>query len=781
MTATANQAVRGVPNAADPVQVIADSPLLRSIDRSSLDGLGPELEWIDLDEQEVLSLDGNRGDALYFVASGRLEITHASGEQDAAVGGDAQVLAVIIAGDVISEMRALTGSEDLAMVRGVTAARLVRLAKAGFDRYLSTRPDVSEKLGNVFTPRFYHDEMIRVLHDMFGSLTEDVEADLEPRLTWRHVARDDALFRQGEPSGGLFVVVSGRLRELTRNDAGEERIVAEISQGQTVGEMGVFTEEIQTTSVVATRNSVLLEFSRDNFHELATRYPKLNEWLARLLSIRLRGVVQETPPEQLSTNILFVPASDGAPLEEFARRFCESLSRNAACFLISSVQTDRLLGTAGIAQAAEGSAEDLRLRAWLSQQEAHFRYVVYAADPGVTNWTRRCIRHADEIVSLGTAAAPSNPTEVEAEIRRQEKPRHVKFRKALVLLYPPDTVGPRGTIRWLNERHVDRHFHLRAGHQGDLDRIVRYVLRREVGLVLSGGGARGFAHAGVVRAIQEAGLPIDVIAGVSMGAVMAAGYAFSEQWEETIPLINAQLEGVFSDYTLPFVSLTRGRRFDRYLQALFGDASIEDLRMPYFCVSSNLTRADTVVHRTGPLWRAIRASSSLPGLVPPVVDDGDLLYDGGLLNNLPVDLMRKEIHTGVLIAVDVVPPVDLGIRATGLESPSGWRIAWSRLNPLTKAIEMPSIVSILQRAGALGSIFNHQKLIEDDIADLYLRPPVEQFQILDFSVADQAVDIGYACGTAAIASWRKTSDKASHSFTHPASAGGVPGPSDRAG
>ena len=273
MTATVNQPVRGMPSAADPVQVIADSPLLRSIDRSSLDGLGPELEWIDLDEQEVLSLDGSQGDALYFVASGRLEITHASGEQGTAAGDDAQVLAVIIAGDVISEVRALTGSEDLAAVRGVTAARLVRLAKEGFDRYLATHPDVSEKLGNIFTPRFYHDEMIRVLHDMFGSLTEDVQADLEPRLTWRHVAREDALFRQGESSGGLFVVVSGRLRELTRNDAGEERIVSEISRGQTVGEMGVFTAEIQTTSVVATRNSVLLELSRDHFHELATRYP----------------------------------------------------------------------------------------------------------------------------------------------------------------------------------------------------------------------------------------------------------------------------------------------------------------------------------------------------------------------------------------------------------------------------------------------------------------------------------------------------------------------------
>ena len=299
---------------------------------------------------------------------------------------------------------------------------------------------------------------------------------------------------------------------------------------------------------------------------------------------------------------------------------------------------------------------------------------------------------------------------------------------------------------------------------------MRYVSRREIGLVLSGGGSRGFAHAGIIRAIHEAGLPIDVIAGVSMGSIMAAGYALSDDWEETIPRFKAQLEGMLSDYTLPFVSMVRGRRFDRYLQTLFGDTNIEDLRIPYFCVSSNPTRADMVVHRTGPLWRATRTSGSLPGLVPPVVDNGDLLYDGCLLNNLPMDLMREEIHTGVLIAVDVVPPVDLDIRATGLENPSGWRIAWSRLNPLAKAVEMPGIVSILQRAGALGSIFHRQKLIEDDIADLYLRPPVEQFQILDFSVADQAVEIGYAYGLAEIASWKKAIGK-SHPARTPAHTG----------
>lgn len=769
-----NQAVRGALSAADPVQVIADSPLLRSIERSSLDGLGAELEWIGLDEHEVLSLDGSRGDALYFVASGRLEITHASGEQGTTAGVDPHVLAVIIAGDVISEMRTLTGGKDQAAIRGVTTARLIRLAKEGFDRYLATHPDASEKLGKIFAPRFYHNEMVRVLRNMFGKLTEDILADIEQRLAWRHVAREETLFRQSESSDGLFVVVSGRLRELTRNDAGEERIVAEISQGQTVGEMGVLTGEIRTTSAVATRNSVLLEFSHDNFHELAIRYPKLHEWLARRLSIRLRGVIQETTPEHLSTNILLVPANDGAPVEEFARRLSESLSGDAACFLISSAQIDALLGPAGIAQAAEGSPEDLRLHAWLNQQETHYRYMIYVADSGLTNWTRRCIRQADEIISFGVAAAAPGLTDAEAETIRQERTRHSKFRKALVLLHPSGSVRPRGTIQWLNERHVDRHFHIHTGSQDDIERIVRYVSRREYGLVLSGGGSRGFAHAGIIRAIREAGLPVDVIAGVSMGAIIAAGYANSEDWEATVPLLKEQMNGMFSDYTFPFVSLVRGRRFDRCMRIFFGDTNIEDLRTPFFCVSSNLTRADTVVHRTGPLWRAARASGSLPGLVPPVVDNGDLLYDGCLLNNLPVDLMRKKIHTGLLIAVDVVPPVDLDIRATGLESPSGWRIAWSRINPLAKAIEVPGIVSILQRAGALGSIFNRQKLIEDDIADLYLRPPVGQFHILDFSVADQAVEIGYAYGAAEIASWQETRGQAGHSFTHPAPAGASP-------
>ena len=370
------------------------------------------------------------------------------------------------------------------------------------------------------------------------------------------------------------------------------------------------------------------------------------KWLARLLAIRLSGVIREGPRDPVGINILVVPANRGAPLEDFAQRLSISLSREEACLLLSSEQTDGLLGSTGISQAAQGSPGDMRLRAWLNQQETQVRYVICVADAELTNWTSRCIRQADEIISIGVAGASPKPTEVEAEVFRQEESGQAKFRKSLVLLHPTANSSPAGTMDWLREREVHRHFHLRAGSPDDLDRVARYVLRREIGLVLSGGGSRGFAHAGIIRAIREAGLPIDLIAGVSMGAIMAAGYAYSDDWVHTVPRLKAQLEGMLSDYTFPFVSLVRGRRFDRCLQALFGDTRIEDLPLPYFCVSSNLTRAKVVVHRTGPLWRAIRASGSLPGLVPPVVENGDLLYDGCLLNNLPLDLMRDEIQSG---------------------------------------------------------------------------------------------------------------------------------------
>lgn len=235
--------------AVDPVQVIADSPLLRPVDRSSLEGLGSELEWVVLDAHEVLILDGSREDALYFVSSGRLEFAQPGEDAD---GDNAQAPAPIIPGDIIAEMT--TGSRGLVELRGAVPTRLVRLERSRLERYLATHPPVANRLQDAFIPLFYRSKIVRILRDMFGELTEDMLTDIEPRLTWRLVARGDVVFRQGELSAGLLVVVSGRLQELGRNGAGEGRIVNQIVEGEIAGEVGVFTDESQTSWRAGTRS-----------------------------------------------------------------------------------------------------------------------------------------------------------------------------------------------------------------------------------------------------------------------------------------------------------------------------------------------------------------------------------------------------------------------------------------------------------------------------------------------------------------------------------------------
>ena len=744
---------QGKPGTGDPVQVIADSPLMREVDRSTLDGLSPDLYWVELGAQDILLLDGQLGDALYFVASGKLEILQATREQGSATDGDADVLTTLAAGDAVGEMGALTGRKGSAAIRCIVPARLIRLARERLDRYLAANPVANEKLQAVFAPRFHRLELAQVLGNMFGDLSDDILADIERRLTWRHVSREGTLIGKGEISDRLYVLVSGRLHEMATDDLGRKRVADEIVPGGTVGETGVFTDDAQTTTVVATRDSVLLEFSRQDFRELTEKYPKLSQWMMRLLSLKLRGAFHEDTSRIICRNIALVPLTRDMELGEFAEEFSATLSQHQEAFLVTGEMIDTFLGVSGICQAAEGTPEDARILAWINQQETDLHYMVCPADYDLTNWTRRCIRQADEIIFVGTAGNTPRVTATERHVLQNEETRGARLRKVLVLIHPPHTAQPAGTLRWLAERSVDRHFHVRQGNHCDLERIVRHVSRRELGLVLSGGGYRGFAHIGVIRALRDSGLAIDFIAGVSFGSVIAGTCAYSHEMDQTIDLLKSLAKGALSDYTIPFISLVRGRRFDQFLHTLFGETNIEDLWIPYFCVASNLTRAETVIHRTGSLWKATRASSSLPGLISPVVMNGDLIYDGCLLNNLPVDSMREEVQTGSVIAVDVVPPVDLDIHVSDLESPSGWEIAWNRMNPFAKRLDFPGIISIVNRAGALGSISNRKQLIDEDIADLYLRPPVGQFDILDVTIADEAMEIGYTYSLPRIRSW----------------------------
>ncbi len=608
-----------------------------------------------------------------------------------------------------------------------------------------------------FASQFYRRETVLLLNDMFGVSEEESLHDIEKHFTWLHVARDEVLFRPGDPSKDLFIVIAGRFIEASDESAGKEMVVNRIVPGGTIGESCIFSDEPRNTYVFADRNSTILQLSRDSFHNLEIEYPRINAWLARELSARLGKTVHQQRHDELGVNIAIIPAGSGAPVEDFSRNLLERLKKFSSCFVITSETVNASLGIGEAAQAEKGSSGDTHVKAWLDQQEQGHRYMVYVADPTFTNWSLRCIQQADHIVVLAAASDPPALNEEEEEVFRRDASGHARFRKTLVLLHPSDTARPRGTARWLAQRQVDRHFHLRAGDREDMDRFARYLTQRELGLVLSGGGSRGFAHFGVLKAMQDFSLSADFIAGVSMGSLIAALYARGDDLHAKAAALKNFLKGLFGDYTVPVVSLARGGRFDRCLRTLLGEVDIEDLWLPYFCVSSNMTDAQPVVHGSGSLWKAVRASSSLPGLVPPVVVEGDLLYDGGLLNNLPVDIMRREIGASELIAVDVVPPIDQHVQARMGALPTDFRSLLRRMKPLRGRERLPNIVDILQRSATLGSVHLRQRVIEESHVDLYLRPPVEDFRILDFGVVDKVFEAGEVYTEFMLGAWMESS------------------------
>jgi predicted acylesterase/phospholipase RssA len=330
-----------------------------------------------------------------------------------------------------------------------------------------------------------------------------------------------------------------------------------------------------------------------------------------------------------------------------------------------------------------------------------------------------------------------------------------QLRVDLVLLHENKSRMPAGTRAWLGPRSVAMHHHLQRDSCTDVERLARLLTGRSVGLVLGGGGARGFAHIGVIRAMHEAGIPIDLVGGTSIGACIGAQYAMGLDWPAMLELNRKGFIDLnpMADYTLPIVALLNAAKFEKMFSMMFGETRLEDLWLSYYCISTNLTRGETVVHERGSVRKYVRASMSVPGMAPPVPDNGCLLVDGGVLNNLPAETMRRMCGNGYVIAVDVNPSVDLAATVDYGQSLSGWSAAWRQLNPLGPRLRLPTIQAILERTTAVSSV--QQAQVASALVDLYLHAPIEGFGMFEVAALDRIADVGYRWAQSKLAQWKR--------------------------
>lgn len=574
---------------------------------------------------------------------------------------------------------------------------------------------------------------------MFAGLDTEARAALEAETQWTLLASGDTLFREGEPGDALYVLVSGRLRVLVHGPAGADVLVAEIGRGEPVGEMALLTGAPRSATVMAVRDSRLVRLSQAAFERIVERCPRAMLLVTRRLVQRLQQTTQAPRAKATMVTIAVVPLDPAIDATGLAEGLVAALAAGGSATLVTRARAEAQIG------GPVGDDGAGRLTAWLDALERDFRYVVYAGDSQVGGWTDRAARQADCLLFVAPGDRAPGP-EVAAILQRSA---HAPAARELLLLHPAPHHPPRATARWLDATGARLHYHARIGVEADIARLARMLTGRAVGLVLGGGGARGFAHIGVIEALADAGVPIDAIGGTSMGAVLAAQYAGGAD-AAAMRLLNRRHwieQNPLKDKTLPVVALLAGRRLDRMIDAMYGDRQIEDLWTTFFCVSADLTRAEMRVHVRGPLGLAARASMSLPGIAIPVHEAGSMLVDGGLMNNVPADVMRA--FCGKVIAVDVSPAKDLVIAAPYAPAASGWRLLWGR-----KATNLPGIGAILMRSVMLSST-RHQAAIARDV-DLFLHPPVEKFGMFEWAALDQIADTGQVCarealGTAAAA------------------------------
>jgi lysophospholipid hydrolase len=570
------------------------------------------------------------------------------------------------------------------------------------------------------------------------------DRELEEHAGWLVLGRGEALCKQDDPGDRLYYLCSGRLRVAARDSHGIERNVGEIAAGEYVGEMSILTGEPRSASVYALRDSELLVLDKETFDRLQSR--ETLRLMTAQVAARLRSTLRNggRARRRIDT-IAVVPARSDVSIGAFCRDMSAALAAygRVACLSRDDLARRHL--------ELENGTDSVAVSEWLDREETQHRFVVYQADAEITPWSRRCVRQAD-LVILAADSADERPWTGTAQFAVAGTEEESAARCDVVLLGEhPSTLRHRERRDMYGSRLSGRYY-VDPTSRADVERLARYIAGRAIGLVLGGGAARGYAHIGVIRALAEAGITIDMVGGTSMGSIVAAALALG--WTADAMLERLRVgPKVVLDFSLPMVSIARGIGLRTWLQSWIGDLDITELRIPYFCASSNMTRAEVKIHTAGPLLKAVMASNSAPTMLPPVVDDGDLLVDGGLLANVPSEAMRNFAEVGPLIAVDVVPPEDLAASDDYGLGLSGLRVAMHNLLPWRKALRVPNILELQMRAQLLASL-TQAKHAAYEPDDLCLPLSLERFSLLDYGRIREIAEAGYHAAVPAIEAWK---------------------------
>ncbi|NWX54578.1 PLPL6 esterase, partial [Promerops cafer] len=629
----------------------------------------------------VIARQGDQDVSLHFVLWGCLHVYQRMIDKEEDV-----CLFLTQPGELVGQLAVLTGEPLIFTIKANRDCTFLKISKSDFYEIMREQPSV----------------VLSVAHTVAARMSPFVR-QMDFAIDWMAVEAGRALYRQGDKSDCTYIVLNGRLRSVIQKGSGKKELVGEYGRGDLVGVVSVtpgtprgqrsdvlgwlhglvpqveaLTRQPRATTVHAVRDTELAKLPEGTLNNIKRRYPQVVTRLIHLLSQKILGNLQQlrgpfagsglgmasssepiNPTSNLST-VAVLPVCDEVPMAAFTLELQHALNAIGPTLLLTSDIIRARLGSSALE-----SIQEYRLSGWLAQQEDLHRIVLYQTDCTLTPWTLRCIRQADCVLIVGLGDQEPALGELEQMLENTA----VRALKQLVLLHREDGAGPARTVEWLNMRSwCSGHLHIRcprrvfsrrspaklremyekvfeksADRHSDFSRLARVLTGNTIALVLGGGGARGCSHIGVIKAMEESGIPIDLVGGTSIGAFIGALYAeersavrTKQRAREWARCMNSVFETVL-DLTYPITSMFSGSAFNASINRVFQDKQIEDLWLPYFNVTTDITASAMRVHTDGSLGRSVRASASYTPYLPPLCDpkDSHWLVDGCYVNNVP--------------------------------------------------------------------------------------------------------------------------------------------------
>ncbi|XP_076140897.1 patatin-like phospholipase domain-containing protein 7a isoform X1 [Alosa pseudoharengus] len=722
----------------------------------------------------VVARQGDQDVSVQFVISGVLHVYQRMIDRE-----EDTCLFVTHPGELVGQLAVLTGEPLIFTVRAHRDCSFLSISKTHFYEVMRAEPTV----------------VLNVAHTVVRRMSSFVR-QIDFALDWMAVEAGRAVYRQDDKSDSTFIVLSGRLRSVILKEDGKKELTGEYGRGDLIGVVEALTHQNRATTVHAVRDSELAKLPEGALSSIKRKFPQVVTRLIHLLGQKIlqqvngplsaRSLALHTPgskwdagnPASNLSTVTVLPVSEEVPLTAFTLELQHALISIGPTLLLTSNIIKQRLGSAAL-----DSVHEYRLSSWLGQQEDIHRIVLYQTDSTLTPWTQRCIRQADCIIIVGLGE--QEPTV--GELERMLEGSAVRAQKQLVLLHREDGPPPNGTVEWLNMRSwISRHLHLScprrvfskrslpklremyqrvfqkpADRHSDFSRLARVLTGNAIALILGGGGARGCSQVGILRALIEAGIPVDLVGGTSIGSMMGALYA--EDRSHSRMRIRArewavEMTSVFKkvlDLTYPITSMFSGAAFNSSISNIFKGKQIEDLWIPYFNITTDITNSTMRVHTDGSLWRYVRASMSLSGYLPPLCDpkDGHLLMDGGYINNLPADVARS-MGAKVVIAIDVGSQDETNLTNYG-DALSGWWLLWKRLNPLAEKVKVLNMGEIQTRLAYVCCVRQLESVKNSDYCE-YIRPPIDRYRTLEFGKFDEIAEVGYQHGKTVFDVWSRS-------------------------